>query len=355
MRIVLDPPDVADAFRSLLENLRLECRGLTATVSWRGTSRERTIQVNDRFGFWFTHGRTARRHWLLFGMTGLAPHPAPVSSFAVDLVPVLESSFPLTGFDRRMNGFFLRFGKDVLVGQAVQSGGKGGDAGLAQFLRSHGYDLTSHALSAPDAAPGGSPDASSLEAVILSSVSSPALAFNIFRFLSAVNDYRQWSDWGIMPGAQQKFSPSDRPPGAGGTRAGLPGGGQGASGLRQLVEEGVREQFLRHVEARKLRMKVGWMPDGDLALVSPDNDVLAAFVVETSLDPAALFAAVGRLILSRATLRAAKFLVVPGVLGAYFAQTLFRHDIHVATYKLTQDMAVVLDTDAVFKAIRAVG
>jgi hypothetical protein len=348
MRIILDPLDAEDAFQVFLANLQQDCRAVTAQMSWRGTFRESEAQVNDRFGFWFSHRRTTTRHWLQLGLAGSVPSQAPAGV----LVPVVEASFPLCGFDRRMNGFFLRFGNDILVAQAARPGdAKGGDAGLANFLQRHGYDLTSHAVPYADASPETAP----LETLILSSVSSPALAFNIYRFVSAVNDFQQWSAQGLMPSGQKEFFTGSRPPAGGGVGAGTLGTGAGAFGLQGLVEEGVREQLVRHIKARKLGLKLGWTLDGDLALASPDHIVLAALLVGTSLDPAALFGAVGKLILSRSTLRAAKFLVVPGVLGPYFTQTLFRHDIHVATYKLTQDMAVVLDTDVIFKAIQTVG
>ena len=61
----------------------------------------------------------------------------------------------------------------------------------------------------------------------------------------------------------------------------------------------------------------------------------------------------GRLLLSRLAQRAAKFLVIPGALGPYFTQTLFLHDIHVISYKIGQDMAVVLDAQAILDAVQS--
>jgi hypothetical protein len=330
MRIILDATQVDKAFQSFMRHLSKGCVAATGTVSWKGVWQDTDIHWNPRFRFWVAAKSTSNRHWLQFGLHD----PAEGGR----LESACEMSFPLSGFDGRMNGFFLGFGKDVLVAHSGRTGKR--DMHFPQFLELHGYDMATHEAQAPDG--------KQQLAVIVSGVSSPALAYNVFRFVSAVSDHRQWHEQGLLPGGNDKivFGPRSHAP-----EDTCPDSGPAHGGLHQRVARGVREQLDRFVESRKLRVRVGSAPGSDMVLVSPDNVVLAAIQVKTRLSPADLFAGVGQLILSRHTLRAAKFLVVPGALGPFFTQALFRHDILVVSYKLTQDMDVVLDPQDIFAAI----
>lgn len=332
MQILLDEAEVESRTQSFMQHLKNGCRPVTATLRWRTVVQSEEVFWNEPLHFWFAHKRTANRHWFQAGLHD----PAACGSGV--LQPVCEMSFPHSGFDRRNNCFFLRFGKDVLIAHSGISG-KGG-AGLLKHLELHDYDLATHSMTAPDGQP--------LDAVIVSGVSSPSLAFGFARFVSAVNDWRQWEAMGLNSGAQPKIQFGLRPSGVDQacTDAAAPR-------LHALVVDGVRDHLANFIEARKLRCRAGSTPSDDIVLVTPDNAVQAAFQVKTSLAPDALYAGVGQLLLSRSTLRAAKFLVVPATLGPYFTQTLFRHDIHVATYKLTQDMSVVFDAQTVFDAIHS--
>lgn len=336
MQILLDEGAIEHGVQSFMQHLRKECRPVAATLRWRGSVHQEEVFWHEPFHFWFAHKRTANRHWFQAGLHD------PVACGQGVLQPVCEMSFALSGFDRRTSCFFLRFGKDVLI---AHSGipGKGG-AGIPRHLELHDYDLATHAMTAPDGDP--------LEAVIVSGVSSPSLAFDFARFLSAVNDWRQWEAMGLNSGTQPRIQFAIKPSGADPACADVPAG---SPRLHALVVDGVRDQLANFIESRKLRFRAGSTPSDDIVLVTPDNIVQAVFQVKTSLAPANLYAGVGQLLLSRSTLRAAKFLVTPGTLGPYFTQTLFRHDIHVATYKLTQEMGVVFDAQAVFDAILSLG
>lgn len=336
MQILLDGTGIEHGVQSFMQHLKNECCPVAATLRWRGAAQEEEVFWNEPFHFWFAHKRTASRHWFQAGLHD------PASCGPGVLQPECEMSFPLSGFDRRANCFFLRFGKDVLIAHSGAIG-KGG-AGFLKHLELHDYDLATHAMAAPDGQP--------LEAVIVSGVSSPSLAFDFARFVSAVNDWRQWEAMGLNSGAQPRIQfgvkSSDADLACTDVFTNSPR-------LHALVVNGVRDQLSNFITSRKLRLRTGSTPSDDIVLVTPDNTVLAAFQVKTSLAPANLYAGVGQLVLSRSTLRAAKFLVVPGTLGPYLTQTLFRHDIHVATYKLTQDMSVVFDAQAVFEATQALG
>jgi len=336
MQILLDEAEVESRIQFFMQHLKNGCRPVAATLRWRTVVQSEEVFWNEPFHFWFAHKRTANRHWFQAGLND------PAACGTGVLQPVCDMSFPLSGFDRRNNCFFLRFGKDVLI---AHSGipGKGG-AGLLKHLKLHDYDLATHSMTAPDGQP--------LEAVIVSGVSSPSLAFDFARFLSAVNDWRQWEAMGLNSGTLPEIQFRIRHSGADEACADAPAG---SPRLHALVVDGVRDHLANFIDARKLRCRAGSTPSDDIVLVTPDNIVQAAFQVKTSLAPANLYAGVGQLLLSRSTLRAAKFLVVPGTLGPYFTQTLFRHDIHVATYKLTQDMSVVFDAQAVFDAIVSLG
>ena len=333
MRILLEALNVKNALQSFLAQLTSGCSPVTARVRWRGTCQEREVFVNARFQFWFFHKRTANRHWFQFGV--MEP------SWSGELEPACEMNFPFSGFDRRMNSFFVKFGKDVLVAHSGRIRGEGGTAFL-QFSKLHEYDLTTHGV----AAPGGMQDA-----FILSSVSSPALAYTVSRFVSAVNDYRQWAAHGLLVGARDKavFSPKSS-----GDELDISQNKTAPGWLHTLVAQSVRDQLAKFIKANKLRYRVGSSPASDIILALPDDTLLAAFQVKTGLSPDELYTGIGQLLLPRSTFRAAKFLVIPGTLGPFFTQALFRHDIHVTPYKLTQDMAVVLDAQAVFAAIQAV-
>lgn len=336
MQILLDEAEVERGVQSFMQHLKKECHAVPARLRWRGVAQEMEVFWNEPFHFWFAHKRTANRHWFQVGL-----HDPAACGQGV-LQPACEMSFPLCGFDRRNNSFFLRFGKDVLIAHSGTPG-KGG-AGLPRHLELHDYDLATHAMPAPDG--------QTLEAVIVSGVSSPSLAFDFARFVSAVNDWRQWEALGLNSGAQPRIQFGIGHSGAEPACADAPAG---SPRLHALVVDGVRDQLANFIEARKLRCRAGSTPSDDIVLVTPDNAVLAALQVKTSLAPGNLYAGVGQLLLSRSTLRAAKFLVVPATLGPYFTQTLFRHDIHVATYKLTQDMSVVFDAQTVFDAALSLG
>ena len=336
MQILLDEAAIEHSVQSFMQHLKDGCRPVAARLRWRSAAQEEEVFWNEPFHFWFAHKRTASRHWFQVGLHD------PASCGPGVLQPVCEMSFPLSGFDRRTNCFFLRFGKDVLIAHSGASG-KGG-AGLLKYLELHDYDLATHAMKAPDGQP--------LEVVIVSGVSSSSLAFDFARFLSAVNDWRQWEAMGLNSGAQPRIQFGVKSSGA---DLACADGPAGSPRLHALVVDGVRDQLANFITSRKLRCRAGSTPSDDIVLVTPDNTVLAAFQVKTSLAPGNLYAGVGQLLLSRSTLRAAKFLVVPGTLGPYLTQTLFRHDIHVATYKLTQEMSVVFDAQAVFDAARALG
>ena len=327
MQIVHEPLETARALGALLSRLGKDVAPAPAQVRWRGRLQEMELHWCERYRFWFAARQTGNRHWLLFGLR--PPEEA------VRQEPVCELSFPLAGPDRRMNGMFLRFGKDVLLAWGLRAGVKG--LSLGQYLEMHEYGFTGLSVAFPDGRPR--------EAVVISSVSGDNLSCNVARFVSAVCDFKQWSTQGLLPGALPRvaYGPAAKPHGH---------DDKAAPRLLRLVASGLREQLERFIETRRLRMKVGFSTQGELVLASQDNTVLAVFHAETDLAPENLHRAVGQLILSRQALRAARFLVLPGTLGAYFSQTLFRHDIHVLTYKLTQDMAVVLDAEAVFNAIR---
>ena len=330
MRIILDPAEVEPAYRSFMRHLSKGGISVTALLNWRGSWQESDIVWSPKFRFWVSSKTTGNRHWVLFGLR----EPFDGSR----LEPDCEMSFPLSGFDGRMNGFFVGFGKDVLVAHSGKAGKQA--MPLAQFLDLHGYDLAAHTVRTPDG--------KEQTAVILSGVSSPALPYNVYRFVSAVSDHRQWHELGLLPGGRDKTVFGSKTPVLG---EACPDPGHPHGGMHQAVVRGVREQLARYVDARKLRVRIGSTPGNDIVIVSQDNTVLAALQVKTGLAPANLFAGVGQLLLSRHTARAAKFLVVPGSLGPFFTQTLFRHDIHVVSYKLTQDVDVVLDAQDVFATI----
>jgi hypothetical protein len=271
------------------------------------------------------------RQWLQFGLAD--------PSECVRLEPVCEMNFPCSGFDQRMNGFFVRFGKDVLLANTGKLARD--EASFTRYLDEHGYDLTTHSITGPDGM--------GLQALILASIASPSVGYNVFRFVSAVNDYRQWACLGLLAAGRERLCFGAKPAVC---DAESTSGGNSRDWLMNTVVTGVREQLAKFIDSRSLRYKIGSSPNSDIVLTSPDNTVLAVFQVTTNLSPASLHAGVGRLLLSRSTIRAAKFLAIPGSLGPFFTQALFRHDIHAARYKLTPDMAVVLDAQAVFAAIQ---
>lgn len=334
MRMILDPADVERAFQSFMQHLKNECVPALAEVRWRGGWREHEVWSNAGLGFWFAHKATANRHWLQFGQG------SPAGAGRLD--PVCEMSFPFSGFGRRMNGFFARFGNDVLVAGSGKD--RSGSMPFTRFLELHGYDLTTHAVKAPDG--------KDRIAVVLSSISSPALAYNVSRYVRAVDDYAQWAGLGLLSGKEERIVFGTKQVQNG---EACPDAQRARGSLHRLVVRGVREQLEKFVESHKLRFRIGSTPACDIVLTLTDNTVLAAFQVKTGLSPAELYTGIGQLLLSRSALRAAKFLVVPGTLGPFFTQALFRHDIHATPYKLTPDMGVVLDAQAVFAAVRSVG
>jgi len=271
------------------------------------------------------------RHWLQFGLRDPAE--------CVNLEPVCEMSFPAAGFDKRMNGFFVRFGKDVLLantGKLTRD-----EASFTRYLDEHGYDLTAHSVTGPDG--------KELQALILTSILSPSVGYNVFRFVSAVNDYRQWNCLGLLAQGKGKLCFGNK---AAACAAESFSSGEYRDMLMNTVVAGVREQIVKFIYSRSLRYKIASSASSVIVLTSSDNTVLATFHVTTDLSPASLYTGVGQLLLSRSNIRAAKFLVIPGSLGPFFTQALFRHDIHAITYKLTPDMGVVLDAQAVFAAIQ---
>jgi hypothetical protein len=332
MRIILDSAEAEHAFQVFLDHLSQGCESYSASVRWRGSWLTSSVQWHAGFRLWFSHRTMGNRQWLQFGLRDPAE--------CANLEPVCEMSFPTAGFDKRMNGFFVRFGKDVLLantGKLTRD-----EASFTRYLDEHGYDLTAHSVTGPDG--------KGLQTLILTSILGPSVGYNVFRFVSAVNDYRQWNCQGLLAQGKGKLSFGQK---AGACTAEPFTAGESRDRLMNTVVAGVREQLAKFIKSRSLRYKIGSSPSNDVVLTSQDNTVLAAFQVTTDLSPASLYTGVGQLLLSRSTIRAAKFLVIPGSLGPFFTQALFRHDIHATPYKLTPDMAVVLDAQAVFAAIQS--
>jgi hypothetical protein len=332
MRIILDSAEAEHAFQLFLGHLSQECRHVSASVRWRGSWLQGTVLWHAGFRFWFSHRSMENRHWLQFGLRD--------PSECISLEPVCEMSIPKSGFDKRMNGFFVRFGKDVLLantGKLTRD-----EASFTRYLDEHGYDLTAHSVTGPDG--------KDLQSLILTSILGPSVGYNVFRFVSAVNDYRQWNCQGLLAQGKGRLCFGHK---AQACVADSSSTGESRDRLTDTVVSGTRDQLEKFINSRSLRYKVGSLASSDIVLTSPDNTVLAAFHVTTDLSPASLYTGVGQLLLSRSNIRAAKFLVIPGSLGPFFTQALFRHDIHATPYKLTPDMGVVLDAQAVFAAIQS--
>jgi hypothetical protein len=325
MRIVANAADIEESIDFFMQRLRDETTAHQTSILWRGMARKAEVLWNARFGFWAAHRRTASRHAFLFGVAD--PACAGV------LEPVWELSIPFSGYDERLSGALVRFGSGVMLASLDKPGFAG--AAFEQFQRLHGHGLTAHELETPGGGTRG--------AHIVTGVTSPSFAYDILRFTQAVREHARWSALGLSPALRQKIQFHHK------TSSDWP------LNLRELVCEGVRSTLARHAREHYPKLRIGSAAGVDMVLATSENAALAAFQVKTSLAPEELHAGVGELLLSRATFRAAKFLVLPGSPGPFLSQALYRHDIFVAVYKLTQDMAVVLDAKAIFKAIDVIG
>ncbi len=351
MRIILDPAEAARAFATFLRQLgrgtravRGELRrpGLRGVGLRGGTGRAVEVRWNPALNFWFVHQDAGGRHKITLGLDDPASSPRLEAS--------AEIGFRLSGADRRQSGAFVRFGQDVLVAHSgrlpltpdPEMGPE--PEGFLGFLRMHGYPLTSMPLGHWGAAGkgGGRTGAHQAEALLLASVSSPQLAANIRGFASAARDYAQWRGLGLLPGDTPRldFSPEaiDRAE---------------PCPLRREVLRGLRDGLERYIVTRGLGLRLGFTPQGDLVLAHADGAVAGVVHAATDLSPASLQTGVGRLLVTRLAPRAAKFLAIPGVLGPFFTQSLFRHGVHAVSYKPGQDMAVVLDAEAVLDVVQS--
>jgi len=330
MRILSEPAELERALQKLMRHLKKGAVRTTAQVRWRGRIQPAETYWRARDRYWFSPQSAGGRLWLRFGLC------EPGGAEPLDTVCTL--GFNMEGADRRSSGLFLRFGTDVLLAHGSRPGGA--DTSLAQFLGQHEYGVAAVDATLPD---GGT-----REALVISSIGADTLSCNVARFVGACRDFREWDAQGLLPGAQTGIDSGAGP------RSGVHGCEQPSPHLLGLAVGGLREQLDKFSEARKLGLRAGYTPQGELALAGPDGALLAVFAVLADLSPRNLQAAVGGLALSRRPPRAARFLVVPGSLGAFLSQALFRHAIHVVTYKLTQDMSVVLDVKAIFDIVRAV-
>ncbi|GFK94528.1 hypothetical protein NNJEOMEG_02374 [Fundidesulfovibrio magnetotacticus] len=344
MRILTDSDLARAALESFKSHLKKDCVPLTAQVRVGTGWRRLEVAWNPGLGLWTAWRSTKARETLFLGL-GDPAYPAR-------LTPCAEIGFRAGGIDPREAGFFVRFGGDALVACRLRERGNG--ESLAAFLERHGHGPTVHELEEPGSAPGASgqqqdsPGAGSFKAFILCSAASPDAGFHLRRLAGALHDHERWNALGLGDaGSRIAFGPR--------ALASACVEGAQAQPLREAVARSLREQLQKFVDARKLRCKLGSAPGCDIVLASGEGAVQAVFQVRDSLAPAALESAIGELILSRHTLRAAKCLAVPGPLGPYFTQVLFRHDIHVVPYTLTPELAAVLDVEAVFQAIRHTG
>jgi len=324
MQIIRDEREIRLAAESFMRHLKDSCLPHAVREEGGGGGQDNEAFVNARFGFWFSARETEGVLRVRFGM-GEPRRESPPE-------PVCDMRMPLGGFEPGSEGFFVRFGGDVLA--AFSARPESGGQAFAAHLELHDYGPTIHYVPAPDGSP--------LKAVILASTSSPDPAFDVFRFVSAMNDFRQWSARGLAPGEDVQ------PDQSGPSGSGEEGGGRS---LGERILDGVREQLSKHLLARDTGYAVASPPPGGLMLRTREGSPAAVIQVADSLAPEALYTAIGKLLLTRGNPRAAKFLVLPGALGPFFSQALFRHDIQAVQYKLTRDMAVVLDTDEIFSAI----
>jgi len=330
MHIITDAAKAREALESFVRRLREGCEPLTVLLRAPQGWREEEVFWNPALRLWAAWRHTQARDAVLLGLS----EPAP----GVRLTPCATLVFPRAGFSAREQGFFVRFGGDVLAAWRLK-GGSAGDS-LAAFLEQHGHGPTLHEVQGPDGP--------RFQALILCSVASPDAGFHLRRFASALNDHARWDALGLDEAAPRiLFGPkAQAAPRTGETRE---------SPLRRAIVRSLRDQLAKAIDLRKLRHKLGVAPGSDIVLASGEGAVLAVLQVRDSLDPEALHGAVGELVLSRRTLRAAKCLAVPGPLGPYFTQVLYSHDIHVVPYTLTPELAAVLDVEAVFRAITHAG
>lgn len=325
MRIVTGAAEIDESVDFFMQRVRDETVQVQTSILWRGVARRAEVLWNQRFGFWTAHRRTASRHAFLFGVAD--PACAGV------LEPVWELSIPFAGYDERLSGALARFGSGVMLVSLDKPGFAG--AAFEQFQRLHGHGLTAHEVETPTGGTRG--------AHIVTGVTSPSFSYDILRFTQAVREHAQWSALGLAPASRQKIQFHHK------------SSGEWPPKLGDLVREGVRAALARHAREHFPKLRIGSAAGVDMVLATSETTALAAFQVKTSLAPVDLHAGVGELLLSRATFRAAKFLVLPGSPGPFLSQALYRHDIFVATYKLTQDMAVIFDAKAIFKAIDVIG
>lgn len=332
MRIIVDEAEIRRAARTFMQYLKKGCDPVTARLCWRGHAQDTEVFWNARFRFWSAARETGGGCWIRFGMD--EPHGREA------LAPVCDLRFSFEGFDPASSAFFTRFGSDILAVRAVDdpASGQGGERSLAAFLELHGHG--------PTVLDALAPSGSALRCAVVSSATSPELAFDVFRFVSAVNDHRLWAAHGLLsPGGQDG---AEEPPcEQQGEAQGAPHPHPGA-----LVLSGVREQLERHPLCRELGLGVAFAAWGGLCLRQADGSVRAVLCATADMSPESLYMAVGRLALAREGLHAAKILVLPGAPGPYLAQALFRHGVSAVACKLTQGMAVVLDAEEIFKAVQ---
>ncbi|WP_243309927.1 hypothetical protein [Fundidesulfovibrio agrisoli] len=323
MQIIQDQETARAALQKFMRSLKKSAAKVTADIRWRGRAWEGETYWNQAECFWFSFEGESGLFRLRLGLR----EPAD----AAPLEPVCELAFDESGADGEASGLLLRFGSDVLLAYAAP-------VPLVQFLGAHEYDFT-----VLQAVPQqGEPR----EALVISSAGADTAPAGVARFVRAVRDFQAWKAQGLLPadGHDIDFGPSLTLNSAG---RDLP-----SPRLLELATRSLREQLDKFSESRNLGHRTGYTRHGQLVLADAKQSVAAVFQVEADLDPANLQEAVGRLILSRLPLHAARFLALPGTLGAFFTQALHRHGIHVLTYKHTQDMSVVFDAEAVFDIVR---
>ncbi|WP_243366147.1 hypothetical protein [Fundidesulfovibrio soli] len=329
MQIIQDQETARAALQKFMLCLKNAAAKVTADVQWSGRAWEGETFWNTSECFWFSSVEEPGLFRLRLGLR------LPADKAALE--PVCELDFDVSGADGGASGVLLRFGRDVLLAYAAP-------APLVQFLGAHECDFT--VLQAVPQA--GEPR----DALVISSAGADTAPAGVARFVRAVRDFQAWKAQGLLPAESHglDFGPGPASgPGHGSAGRDLP-----SPRLLELATRSLREQLDKFSESRNLGHRTAYTQHGELVLADAEQSVTAVFQVAADLDPNALREAVGRLILSRLPLHAARFLALPGALGAYFSQALFRHGIHVLTYKHTQDMSVVFDAEAVFDIVRGV-
>ncbi|MFP5238306.1 MAG: hypothetical protein ACLGQW_00610 [Acidobacteriota bacterium] len=333
MQIIQDQDTARAALQKFMLGLKKPASKVTADIRWLGHAWEGETFWNQQECFWFSFERGSGHFRLRLGLR----EPSDKSA----LEPVCELAFDESGADGAASGLLLRFGSDVLLAYAAP-------APLVQFLGAHEYDFT-----VLQAVPQqGEPRV----ALVISSAGADTAPAGVARFVRAVRDFQAWQAQGLLPVESQDidFGPGLFSGSVSGPETGPAGRGLPSPRLLELATRSLREQLDKFSESRSLGHRTGYTQHGQLVLADAEQSVAAVFQVAADLDPGNLQEAVGRLILSRLPLHAARFLALPGALGAFFTQALHRHGIHVLTYKPTQDMSVVFDAEAVFDIVRGV-